>query len=49
VDLSNGEGIKEQFQKYLSDYRLILYGVLSPYKLIFIGNLLSAKKIVPTI
>jgi hypothetical protein len=47
VDLTNGGGIEElkQFQAYLSDYKIIVYDVLSPDGLMFTGNSLSAKKL----
>jgi len=40
VDLSNGEGLEElqQFQDYLSDYKIVVFDVLSPDRLIFNGN-----------
>jgi hypothetical protein len=46
VDLSDGGGLEalEQFQDYLSDYKIIVYDGLSPDRLIFSGNSLSDKK-----
>jgi hypothetical protein len=47
VHLSNGKGLEElqQFQEYLSDYKIIVYDGLSPDRLIFSGNSLSTKKL----
>jgi hypothetical protein len=47
VDLSNGEGLEElqQFQEYLSDYKIIVYDGLSPDRRIFSGNSLSDRKL----
>ena len=47
VDLSNGGGLEElqQFQDYLSDYKIIVYDGLSPDRLIFSGNSVSNKKL----
>ena len=47
VDLSNGGGLEElqQFQDYLSDYKIVVFDGLSPDRLIFSGNSLSAKKL----
>jgi hypothetical protein len=47
VDLSNGGGLEElqQFQEYLSDYKIIVFDGLSPDRLIFSGNSLSATKL----
>jgi hypothetical protein len=47
VDLSDGGGLEEleQFQDYLSDYKIIVYDGLSPDRLIFSGNSLSEKKL----
>ncbi len=47
VDLYNGEGLEElqQFQDYLSDYKIIVYGGLSPDRLVFTGNSFSKKKL----
>jgi hypothetical protein len=47
VDLSDGGGLEEfeQFQDYLSDYKIIVYDGLSPDRLIFSGNSLSDKKL----
>jgi hypothetical protein len=46
VDLFNGGGLEElqRFQEYLSDYKIIVFDGLSPDRLIFSGNSLSAKK-----
>jgi len=47
VDLSNGGGLEQlqQFQDYLSDYKIVLFDGLSPDRLIFSGNSDSAKKL----
>jgi len=47
VDLSNGGGFKElqQFQQYLSDYKIIVFGGLYPDRVMFSRNSLSAKKL----
>jgi hypothetical protein len=47
VDLSDGGGLEEpeQFQDYLSGYKVIVYDGLSPDRLIFRGNSLSDKKL----
>ena len=47
VDLSNGGGFKElqQFQEYLSDYKIIVFDGLNPDRVMFSGNSLSAKKL----
>ena len=47
VDLSNGGGFKElqQFQEYLSDYKIIVFDGLYPDRVMFSGNSLSAKKL----
>jgi hypothetical protein len=47
VDLSNGGGLEElqQFQEYLSEYKIIVYDGLSPDRLIFIVNSLSDEKL----
>ena len=47
VDLSNGGGLEElqQFQDYLSDYKIVVFDGLSPDRLIFSGNSHSAKKL----
>jgi len=47
VDLTNGGGLNEleQFQDYLSDYKIIVYDGLNPDKVIFSGNSLSNKKL----
>ena len=46
VDLSNG-GLEElqQFQDYVSDYKIVLFDGLSHDRLIFSGNSHSAKKL----
>jgi hypothetical protein len=47
VHLSDVRGLEEleQFQDYLSDYKIIVYDGLSPDRLIFSGNSLSDKKL----
>jgi hypothetical protein len=47
VDLSNGGGFQElkQFQQYLSDYKIIVFDVLHPDRVMFCGNSFSAKKL----
>ena len=47
VDLSNGGGFDElqQFQQYLSDYKIIVFDGLNPDRVIFSGNSLSTKKL----
>ena len=47
MDLSNGGGLQElqQFQHYLSDYKIIVYDGLNCDRLIFSGNSVSAKKL----
>jgi len=47
VDLSNGGGFKElqQFQEYLSDYKIIVFDGLYPDRVMFSGNSLSTKKL----
>jgi hypothetical protein len=47
IDLSNGGGLEklQQFQEYLSDYKIIVYDGLSPDRLIFSGNSLSDMKL----
>jgi len=47
VDLSNGGGLEElqQFQDYLSDYKIVVFDCLSLDRLIFSGNSHSAKKL----
>ena len=46
VDLSNGGGLEElqQFQDYLSDYKIVVFDGLSSVRLVFSGNSLSTKK-----
>ena len=45
VDLSNGGSLQElaQFQEYLSDCKIVVFGGLSPD--MFTGNSLSSKKL----
>ena len=47
VDLTNGGGFKEVelFQNYLSDYKIIVYDVLSTDRILFIGISLPKKKL----
>ena len=47
VNLTNGGGFKEleQFQNYLSEYKIIVYAGLSPGRVLFSGNSLSNKKL----
>jgi hypothetical protein len=47
VDLTNGGGLEElqQFQQYLSDYKIIVFDGLKPDRLFFKGNSNSAKKL----
>jgi hypothetical protein len=47
VDLSDGGGLEElqQFQEFLSGYKIIVYDGLSPGRLIFSGNSLSDRKL----
>jgi len=47
VDLSNGGGFEElqQFQQYLSGYKIIVFDGLYPDRVMFSGNSLSAKKL----
>jgi len=47
VDLSNGGGFEklQQFQQYLSDYKIIVSDDLYPDRVMFSGNYLSAKNI----
>jgi hypothetical protein len=46
-DLTNGGGLEElrQFQKYLSDYKIVAFDGLRPDGVIFSGHSLSAKKL----
>jgi hypothetical protein len=46
-DLSNGGGLEElqQFQEYLSNYKIVVFDGLSHDRLIFSGNSLSTKKL----
>ena len=47
VDLFNGGGFEElqQFQQYLSDYKIIVFDGLYPNMVMFSGNSISAKKL----
>jgi len=47
VDLSNGGAFEEfqQFQQYLSDYKIIVFDGFYPDRVMFSGNSLSAKKL----
>jgi hypothetical protein len=47
VDLSNGGGFEEfqQFQQYLSDYKVIVFDGLHVERVMFSGNSLLAKKL----
>jgi len=47
VDLSHGRGFQEldQFQEYLSDYKIVVFDGLNPHRVMFIGNSLSDKKL----
>ena len=47
VNLSNGGGFDElqQFQEYLSDYKIIVYDGLNPDRVMFSGNSVSSKKL----
>jgi len=47
VDLTNGGGLNEleQFQNYLSDYKIIVYDGLNPDRVIYSGNSFSNKKL----
>ena len=47
VDLSNDGGFEElqQFQQYLSDYKIIVFDGLYPDRVMFSGNSLSVKKL----
>jgi hypothetical protein len=47
VDLSNGGGFREleQFQQYLSDYKIIVFDGLHYDTVMFSGNSLSTKKL----
>ena len=47
VDLSSGGGFEElqQFQQYLSDYKIIVFDGLYPDRVMFSGNSISAKKL----
>ena len=46
VNLCNAGGFKEleQFQEYLSDYKIIVYDGLNPDRVMFSGNSVSSKK-----
>ena len=45
--MTNGGGLNEleQFQNYLSDYKIIVYHGLSPDRVIFSGNSISNQKL----
>jgi hypothetical protein len=45
VDLNNGGGLEElqQFQQYISDYKIIVFDGLHPDRVMFSGNSLSDK------
>jgi len=47
VNLRNAGGFDElqQFRKYLSDYKIIVYDGLNPSRVMFSGNSVSAKKL----
>jgi len=47
VDLTNGGGLNEleQFQNYLSDYKIVVYDGLNPDRIIFSGNSHSNNKL----
>jgi len=47
VDLSNGGGFEEleQFQEYLSDYKIVVFDGLNPDRVMFSGNSFSDKKL----
>ena len=47
VDLTNGGGLEglRQFQKYVSDYKIVVFDGLSPDRLLLSGNSLSAKNL----
>jgi hypothetical protein len=47
VDLSNGGGFEElqQFEQFLSDYKIIVFDGLYPDRVMCSGNSLSAKKL----
>ena len=47
VNLRTAGGLNElqQFQEYLSDYKIIVYDGLNPDRVIFSGNSVSAKKL----
>jgi hypothetical protein len=46
VDMSNGVGLEEleQFQRYLSDYKIVVFDGLHPERIMFSGNSSSDKK-----
>jgi hypothetical protein len=47
VDLTNGGGLEDlqQFQEYLTDYKIIVFDGLKPDRVMFSGNSLSAKEL----
>jgi len=47
VDLCNGAGFEElrQYQGKISDYKIIVFDDLNPHRVMFSGNLSSAKKL----
>jgi hypothetical protein len=47
VDLSNGGGFREleQFQQYLSNYKIFVFDGLHPDRVMFSGNSISTKKL----
>jgi hypothetical protein len=47
VDLCNGGGLEEleQFQEYLSDYKIVVFEGLYPDRIMFSGNSVSDKKL----
>ena len=47
VDLSNGEGFEEfeRIQKYLSDYKIVVFDCLNTDRVMFSGNTLLYKKL----
>ena len=47
VDLTNGGGFEElrQFQEHFSDYKILVFDALNPYRVMFSGNYLTPKKL----
>jgi hypothetical protein len=47
VVLNNGGGLEklQQFQQYLSDYKIVVFDGLHPDRVMFSGNSLSDKKL----